>query len=100
MVDDDYAWKVLERAIEYPHEDITDDYKTLDLSAEGAHDSSGKFIRLRRRHAYYQEDNRDFPMRERLAEKYPGEWRDKWDEGKWDTVSYPPEDVKEEENIG
>lgn len=97
IVDDDYAWKVMEYATKYPYDDKSDNYETIELAKEGAIDANGRFIRLRRRHQYSYEKERDLPLEERLDEKYPGEWHNEWEDGKWNTVSYPPEDILEED---
>jgi len=94
-VDDDYAWKVLEIASKYPYEDKSGKYSDLDLTVEGAF-SGGRFIRLRPRHPRFYRKEDSIPMKKRLKEKYPGEWEDEWNSG-FDLVSWPPEDVVEEE---
>jgi hypothetical protein len=96
-VDDDFAWKVLEKATYYPFDDDSETYDTMKLSTEGGIDPNGRYIKLQRRHPYYSQQPKDLPLDERPEEKYPGEWRDKWDEGKERTVSYPPEDKLEED---
>lgn len=97
IVDDDYAWKVKEQACKYPHDDKSGKHETLDLSMHGAHDSEGKFIHLRRRHPYDYGRERDVPLKQRKEEEYPGQWEDEWERQKWNTVSYPPEDIIEED---
>ncbi|MFX1328790.1 MAG: hypothetical protein ACFE91_11740 [Promethearchaeota archaeon] len=97
IVDDDYAWKVLEKATKYPYDDESDNYETLKMSLEGAYDPSGRYIKLRRHHPYTYGKEKEVPLKERPEEKYPGEWRDKWEEGKDYTVSWPPEDILEED---
>lgn len=94
-VDDDYAWKVLEIASNYPHEDKSGKYPNLNLNTEGAF-SDGRFIKLRSRHARHYKKEDSLPMKKRPKEKYPGAWQDEWDSGN-DLVSWPPEDVVEEE---
>jgi hypothetical protein len=97
VVDDDYAWKVLEKASRYPYNDESDKYETLQLTIEGAYDPSGKYIKLRRHHPYSYGKHQEVPLKKKPKEKYPGEWKDKWEEGKWETVSWPPEDIIEED---
>ncbi len=97
IVDDDYAWKVMEKATKYPYNDESDNYETLKMSIEGGYDPSGRYIKLRRHHPYSYGKEKDVPLKERPKEKYPGEWRDKWEEGKDFTVSWPPEDILEED---
>jgi hypothetical protein len=97
VVDDDYAWKVLEIATRYPYNDDSDKYETLELAMEGGYDSKGRYIKLRRSQPSYTEDQKEIPLKERPEEQYPGEWKDQWEEGKWNTVSYPPEDKLEED---
>ncbi|MGV9173162.1 MAG: hypothetical protein ACOC35_11420 [Promethearchaeia archaeon] len=96
IVDDDYAWKVYEVATEYPFNDESKEYETMDLSALGGMTPEGDFVRLRRRHPYPYNQKDDLPMEKRPEEKYEGEWRDEWEENKWRTVSYPTEDIIEE----
>ena len=97
IVDDDYAWKVMEKATKYPYDDESDKYETLKLSVEGGYDPNGKYIKLRRHYPYNYEKEREVPLKKKPQEKYPGEWKDKWEEGKWETVSWPPEDIIEED---
>lgn len=97
VVDDDYAWKVLKTATHYPYDDESEKYDTLKLTTEGGYDPEGRYIKLRRSQPYYSQEQKEFPLAEKPEEKYPGEWRKKWEEGKWDTVSYPPEDKLEED---
>ncbi len=97
IIDDDYAWKVLKIATRYPHDDQEDHYETLELSQEGARDSTGRYIRLRRHHPFSDQDSRDIPLKKRPKENHEGEWRNEWEKNKWRTVSYPPEDVIEED---
>jgi hypothetical protein len=97
VVDDNYAWKVLEIATHYPYNDDSDKYETLELTMEGGYDVEGRYIKLRRSQPSYTEDQKDIPLKERPEEHYPGEWKDQWEEGKWNTVSYPPEDRLEED---
>ncbi|UCC19978.1 MAG: hypothetical protein JSV62_01475 [Promethearchaeota archaeon] len=97
IVDDDYAWKVLEKATKYPYNDESDNYETLKMDLKGGYDPSGRYIKLRRHHPYGYGKERGVPLKERPEEKYPGEWRDKWEEGKDYTVSWPPEDILEED---
>ncbi|MFX1260361.1 MAG: hypothetical protein ACFFAN_21125, partial [Promethearchaeota archaeon] len=97
IVDDDYAWKVMEKATKYPYDDESDNYETLKMSLEGAYDPSGRYIKLRRHHPYIYGKEKEVPLKEKPEEKYPGEWKDKWKEGKDYTVSWPPEDILEED---
>ncbi len=97
IIDDDYAWKVMKKAIKYPYEDESDNYETMKMSLEGGYDPSGRYIKLRRYHPYSYGKEKDVPLKEKPEEKYPGEWRDKWEEGKDYTVSWPPEDILEED---
>ena len=97
VVDDDYAWKVMEKATKYPYNDESDKYETLKMSVEGGYDPSGRFVKLRRHHPYSYGKEKEVPLKERPEEKYPGEWKDKWEEGKDYTVSWPPEDILEED---
>ncbi|MHA1342700.1 MAG: hypothetical protein ACTSQG_01830 [Promethearchaeota archaeon] len=97
IVDDDYAWKVLKKATEYPYNDNSDKYKTMKLSMKGGYDPNGRYIKLRRYHSYSYDKERDFPLKKRIEEKYPGEWREAWENKEYETVSYPPEDIIEED---
>ncbi|MFX1242337.1 MAG: hypothetical protein ACFFA7_13900 [Promethearchaeota archaeon] len=97
IIDDDYAWKVLEEAIKYPYNDESDNYETLKMSLEGGYDPSGRYVKLRRHHPYSYGEEKEIPLKERPEEKYPGEWKNKWEEGKDYTVSWPPEDILEED---
>ncbi|MBN1216677.1 MAG: hypothetical protein JXA99_14710 [Candidatus Lokiarchaeota archaeon] len=95
IIDDDFAWKVMKKASFYPFNDLTEKYETLKLSYKGAYDSNGRFIKLRRHHSYYYKENKINPLKTRPEEKYPGEWRKKWNQGGI-TCSYPPEDLIQE----
>ena len=97
IIDDDYAWKVLEKASKYPYNDESDNYETLKMDLKGGYDPHGRYIKLRRHHPYSYGKEKDLPLKEKPEEKYPGEWRDKWEEGKDYTVSWPPEDILEED---
>ncbi|MFX1378822.1 MAG: hypothetical protein ACFFA4_06975 [Promethearchaeota archaeon] len=97
IVDDDYAWKVLDKATKYPYNDESDNYETLKMSLEGGYDPSGRYIKLRRHLPYNYGKERELPLKKKPEEKYPGEWRDRWEEGKEYTVSWPPEDALEED---
>jgi len=97
VVDDDYAWKVYDWANKYPFDDKSNKYETMRLKENIGIDPNGKFIRLRRRHAYTYDKQRKFPLKEKPEEEYPGQWRDEWLDGQWNTVSYPPEDIIEED---
>ena len=66
IVDDDYAWKVMEIACKYPHDDESDKYETLKLSREGGYDPSGRYIKLRRHHPYNYGTERDVPLKKRF----------------------------------
>ncbi len=100
IVDDDYAWKVMEKATEYPYDDESDKYDTMKLSHEGGYDPNGRYIKLRRRHPYDYGREREIPLKKRKDEEYKGQWRDKWEDGKYNTVSWPPEDIIEEDYFG
>ncbi len=95
-VDDDFAWKVLDKATYFPFNDDSDSYDTMKISMEGGYDPNGRYIKLQRRNPYYSHDPKTIPLDERPEEKYPGEWRDEWEKGNQRTVSYPPEDIIEE----
>jgi hypothetical protein len=97
VVDDDYAWKVFEKATQYPYDDESKKYETLKLSAKGAYDPNGRYIFLRRHHPYQYESEREVPLSKKPKEEYKGQWKEEWDEGKWNTVSWPPEDIIEED---
>jgi hypothetical protein len=97
IIDDDYAWKVMDKAIKYPYNDESDNYETLKMSIEGAYDPTGRYIKLRRHHPYMYGKEKNIPLKEKPKEKYPGEWKDKWEENKDYTVSWPPEDILEED---
>jgi len=97
VVDDDFAWKVLEKASIYPYNDESKKYDTLKLNFGGGYDPSGRYIKLRRHHPYNYGKEQEIPLKKKLKEKYPGEWKDKWEEGKLETVSWPPEDIIEED---
>jgi len=97
IVDDDYAWKVLDQATKYPFNDEYKDYETMRLSQNIGRDPNGRYLKLRSRHPYQYGQERDLPMEQRPEEKYPGEWREKWEDDSWNTVSYPPEDLIEED---
>lgn len=97
IVDDDYAWKVLEKATKYPFNDESEKYETMKLSMEGGYDPNGRYIRLRRHHPYYYGQEREVPLSKRPKEEYEGQWRDEWEKGKFITVSWPPEDIIEED---
>jgi hypothetical protein len=97
IVDDDFAWKVLEKATKYPYNDESDNYETLKMTFEGGYDPNGKYIKLRRHHPYSYGKEKEVPLKEKPEEKYPGEWRDKWENSKDYTVSWPPEDILEED---
>ncbi|TXT64699.1 MAG: putative TraB determinant protein [Promethearchaeota archaeon] len=96
LVDDDYAWKVLKEAIKYPYDDKSEEYETITLSMKGAFDPNGRYIKLKRHHPYYYKEHETIPLDKRPEEQYPGEWKEKWNEQKDWTVSYPPEDILEE----
>lgn len=96
IVDDDFAWKVMEKAVKYPHDDESDTYETMKLSVEGGYDPNGKYIKLRRHYPYNYGKEKDIPLKKRPIEKYPGQWKREWKKGNWDIVSYPPEDIVEE----
>jgi len=100
VVDDDYAWKVMEKATKYPFDDSSDQYETLKMGLEGGYDPSGRYIKLRRHHPYFYEKDKEVPLKNRPEEKFPGEWRDEWEEGQNETVSWPPEDIIEEDYFG
>jgi hypothetical protein len=97
IVDDDFAWQVLEKATKYPYNDESDSYDTLEMTLKGGYDSSGRYIKLRRHHPYSYGKEKEIPLKEKPEEKYPGEWRHKWVKGKNYTVSWPPEDILEED---
>ncbi len=97
IVDDDYARKVMEIATKYPHDDESEQYKTMKLSTEGGNTPDGRYVRLRRHHPYKYGKERDIPLKDMPEEEYPGQWSDNWEEGKLNTVSYPPEDIIEED---
>jgi len=97
VVDDDYAWKVFEKSIKYPFNDESEKYETMKLSMEGGYDPNGRYIRLRRHHPYYYGKEREVPLNKKPKEEYEGEWRDEWEKGKFITVSWPPEDLIEED---
>ncbi len=96
VINDEYAWKVMEKASYYPFDDKSQKYETMRLKFEGGYDSSGCFIKLRRYLPYYKK-NKPFPLKKRPEEKYPGEWKEKWEKNKESTCSYPPEDIIEED---
>ncbi len=97
VVDDDYAWKVMDNAIKYPYSDDSDKYETLKMGIEGGYDPNGRYIKLRSHHPYTYGKEKEVPLKERPEEKHPGEWRDEWEKGKLETVSWPLEDLIEED---
>ena len=97
IIDDDYAWKVMEKATKYPYDDESDNYETMKMGLEGGYDPSGRYIRLRRHHPYSYGKEKNIPLKKKPEEKYPGEWKNEWEEGKDMTVSWPPEDIIEED---
>jgi len=98
IVDDDYGWKVYDKAIKYPYNDESKNYKTLKLNSLGGIDPNGRHVKLRRRTSYiYETEQSKNPLKKRPDEQYPGQWKDEWEKGKWQTVSYPPEDIQEED---
>lgn len=97
VVDDDYAWKVLEQASKYPYDDESNKYETMKLTMEGGYDPNGRYVKLRRHHSYDYGKDREVPLKKRPEEKYPGQWRDAWNKKEFDIVSYPPEDIIEED---
>ncbi len=97
VVDDDYAWKVMDNATKYPYSDDSDKYETLKMSIEGGYDPNGRYIKLQRHHPYTYGKEKEVPLKKRPEENYPGEWRNKWEEGEYNTVSWPPEDLIEED---
>ncbi|MFX1237858.1 MAG: hypothetical protein ACFE8P_09080, partial [Promethearchaeota archaeon] len=97
IVDDDFGWKVFEKATKYPYDDDSGNYETMKLSVGGGYDPNGKYIRLRTRYPYSKVNNNEIPLRKRPKEEYPGQWKQLWEEGKWSIVSYPPEDLLIEE---
>lgn len=97
IVDDDYAWKVLKKATNYPYNDESDNYETIKMDLEGGYDPNGRYIKLRRHHPCRYGKEQEVPLKKKPEEKYPGEWRNEWEEGKDMTVSWPPEDILEED---
>jgi hypothetical protein len=97
IVDDDYAWKVFETATKYPYDDESEKYVTMKLSIEGGYDPNGRYIRLRRHHPYQYGTEKEVPLNKRPKEEYEGQWKDEWESGKEATVSWPPEDIIEED---
>ena len=97
VVDDDYAWKVMDNATKYPYSDDSNKYETLKMGIEGGYDPNGRYIKLRRHHPYTYGKEKEVPLKKRPEEKYPGEWRNEWEEQKDFTVSFPPEDIIEED---
>jgi len=97
VVDDDYAWKVMERATKYPFNDESESYETLKMGIAGGYDPKGRYIKLRRHLPHPYGEEREIPLKKRPEEKFPGEWRNKWEEGEFETVSWPPEDIIEED---
>jgi len=97
VVDDDYGYNVFEKATKYPYNDESDKYETMKLSREGGYDPSGRYIKLRRRHPYDYGKERDIPLTKRPKEKREGEWREEWEENQNNTLSWPPEDIIEED---
>lgn len=97
VVDDDYAYNVFKKATKYPYNDESDKYETMKLSREGGYDPNGRYIKLRRRYPYEYEKERDIPLTRRPKEKYEGEWREEWEENENNTLSWPPEDIIEED---
>ncbi|GAG20558.1 unnamed protein product, partial [marine sediment metagenome] len=97
VVDDDYGYSVLKKATKYPYNDESDKYETMKLSREGGYDPNGRYIKLRRRHSYEYGKERDIPLTKRPKEKREGEWREEWEENQNNTLSWPPEDIIEED---
>ena len=97
VVDDDYGYNVFEKATKYPYNDESDKYETMKLSREGGYDPSGRYIKLRRRHPYDYGKERNIPLTKRPKEKREGEWREEWEENENNTLSWPPEDIIEED---
>lgn len=97
IVDDDFAWKVKDQACKYPYDDKSDQYETMRLSMKGGYDPNGRYVKLRRRHGYEYGDDKEVDLKKRHEEEYPGQWREDWEENQWNTVSYPPEDIIEED---
>ncbi|MBD3256288.1 MAG: hypothetical protein GF383_14415 [Candidatus Lokiarchaeota archaeon] len=97
VVDDDYAWKVYDEATKYPFNDVSERYETMKLSVEGGYDPNGRYIKLRRRHAYQYGGSDELPIKKRPEEEYEGHWKEEWEDAKFRTVSYPPEDIIEED---
>ncbi|MFX1273544.1 MAG: hypothetical protein ACFFBP_10280 [Promethearchaeota archaeon] len=96
IIDDDFGWKVYERAAKYPYDDDSNKYETMKLSAGGGFNPNGKYVKLKRRFPYSYDKDKN-PLKKKPNEEYPGQWRNEWEKGKWQAVSYPPEDVQEED---
>ena len=90
IIDDDFAWELLELANTYPSQTTQTDLQTLNLSGDEVWLNTRR-VSLRRRTRSKKGGLRPRGLKGRKREKSPGEWKQEW---RGDGIcSYPPEDL-------
>ena len=90
IVDDNFAWELWDLGASHPHQKVSSDLMTVNISGEELW-LNMKRIRLRRRLPREKARIRPLGLKGRKKEKFPGEWAKEFD-GRG-ICSYPPEDI-------
>jgi pheromone shutdown protein TraB len=94
IVNDDFAWIVWDECKKYPAAHTDPKMETLEFDEHGIY-LHGKHFRLRR-HIPVKLMKVKVPLKPKPEEKVKGEWKEQWNQNKWNLVSHIPEDFFEE----
>ena len=90
-VDDNFAYELWELGSEYPWQDESEDLPKLRIRGDDLYLNNQK-IRFHRRKRFFRRRLVPMPVKKRIREKRPGEWKEQW-RGDAFTCSFPPEDI-------
>ncbi len=96
IINDDFAWLVHDECIDYPAAQKDDNIETIEISPDRAFLGDESFTIKRLKPTEKELVKLKFPLGERPQEKYQGEWRDAFFDEYRGIVSYPIEDIFEE----
>ncbi|MHA1368400.1 MAG: hypothetical protein ACTSWN_12615 [Promethearchaeota archaeon] len=95
FINDEYASIVLDIARSYPFIDNSGKYPTVSHNAEDNVIGPNKIF-LKNRLYPMKKSWIKIPIKKRMKERFPGEWKSIWNQSPLSLCSYPPEDIMEE----
>ncbi len=94
IINDNFAWIVWDECKLYPYAKEDENLESLRFHKEGIL-LDGKYFKLRRT-IPLKIQRIKLPLKPKPKEKRKDQWRDVWNDNRWNLVSYLPEDIFEE----